>query len=122
MGSEHIRLLDYLLGNPPLNRLLTVTPAVYPHFVSHNISVPLPSAPIKILGKSGQGFLSYDRTNKQTDKQRLQLFIYRFKDTPSVAARRNFQLPLVLGVHVKFTTYNYILYCLIQADIDIKYS
>ena len=35
----------------------------------------LPSFPIKILGKSVKGFLSYDEgINKQTDKQRLQLF------------------------------------------------
>ena len=32
-----------------------------------NISVGLPSSPIKIWGKSVQGFLSYDQTNKQTD-------------------------------------------------------
>ena len=46
-----------------------------------NISVGLPSSPIKIWGKSVQGFLSYDRTNKKkqkkTDKQRLQLYIFR---------------------------------------------
>ena len=36
----------------------------------------LPSSPIKIRGKSVQGFLSYDRTNKQTDTiQRLQHYI-----------------------------------------------
>ena len=29
----------------------------------------LPSSPIKIWGKSVQGFLSYDRKNKQTDRQ-----------------------------------------------------
>ena len=34
-----------------------------------NISVGLPISPIKIWGKSVQGFLSYDRTNKQTDWQ-----------------------------------------------------
>ena len=38
----------------------------------------LPSSPIKILGKSVQGFLHYDWTNKQTDKQRLQLYILRY--------------------------------------------
>ena len=32
---------------------------------------------IKIWDKSVKGFLSYDRRNKQTDKQRLQLNIYR---------------------------------------------
>ena len=34
----------------------------------------LPSSPIKIWGKSVHGFLSYDRTDKQTDKQRCQLY------------------------------------------------
>ena len=35
-----------------------------------NISVDLPSSPIKIWGKSVKRFLSYDRTNKQTaDRQ-----------------------------------------------------
>ena len=33
---------------------------------SKNISAGLPSSPIKILCKSAQGFLSFDRTNKQT--------------------------------------------------------
>ena len=48
-----------------------------------NISVALPNSTIKILGKSVQGFLSYDRTNKQKDtitpKQRLQLIDTVFK-------------------------------------------
>ena len=34
-----------------------------------NVPGGLPSSPIKINGKSVQGFLSYDRTNKQTDRQ-----------------------------------------------------
>ena len=34
-----------------------------------NISIGLPSSPIQIWGKSIQGFLSYDRTNKQTKRQ-----------------------------------------------------
>ena len=38
-----------------------------------NIPVGLPSSPIQIFGKSVQGFQSYDQTNKQTPKQRLQL-------------------------------------------------
>ena len=47
-----------------------------------DLPVGLPSSPIKIWGKSVQGFLSYDRTNKQTerwqtDKQSLQLYICR---------------------------------------------
>ena len=29
----------------------------------------LPSSPIKILGKSVKGFMSYDRTYKQTDNR-----------------------------------------------------
>ena len=33
------------------------------------------SSPIKIWGKSVKGFLSYERKNKQTDKQRLQLYM-----------------------------------------------
>ena len=32
---------------------------------------PLESSPINIRGKSVHGFLSYDRTDKQTDKRRL---------------------------------------------------
>ena len=34
-----------------------------------NIPVSLPSSPNKIWGKSVQGFLSYDLTNKQTNRQ-----------------------------------------------------
>ena len=41
-----------------------------------NIFLVLTSSSIKILGKPVQGFLSYDRTNKQTEKQSLQLYIY----------------------------------------------
>ena len=37
----------------------------------------LSSSPIKIYGKSVQGFLSYDQTKKQTDKQRSQLYAQR---------------------------------------------
>ena len=33
-----------------------------------NISVGLPSSPIKICGESDKGFLSYDRTPKQTNR------------------------------------------------------
>ena len=42
---------------------------------AENISVVLPSAPIKVLDGSIKGFMNYDRTYKQTDKQRLQLYI-----------------------------------------------
>ena len=89
---------NYLLGNSALPRLLKVTLSVYPHWndftgkpifcyyirsfqlkiSTKNIPVGLPSSPIKIWGKSVLGFLSYDRTNRQTDKQRLQLYIYRY--------------------------------------------
>ena len=62
-----------------------VTPAVYPHFndftgnqnflnlksLAKNIPVVIPSSLIKILDKLVKGFPNYDRTNKQTDKQRL---------------------------------------------------
>ena len=34
-----------------------------------NIPVVLPSSPLKILEKSVKGFMSYDRTSKQTDRQ-----------------------------------------------------
>ena len=34
-----------------------------------NISVALSSSQIKIWGKSVKGFMSYDRTHKQTNKQ-----------------------------------------------------
>ena len=72
-------------------RLLKVTPAVYLNLndftgvlnfaikvfplnlesqnQAKNIPVDLPSSPIKIWGKSVQGFLSYDRTKKQTNRQ-----------------------------------------------------
>ena len=68
--------------------LLKVTPTVYPHLNDFtgklNFSKPwaknnlvgLPSFPIKIWGKSINGFLSYDPINNQTDKQKLQLYIY----------------------------------------------
>ena len=39
----------------------------------------LPSSQTKIWGKSVLELLSYDLTNNQTDKQRLQLYIYRWK-------------------------------------------
>ena len=35
-----------------------------------NIPVVLPSSPIKIWDKSAKGFPSYDRTNKQTPRQK----------------------------------------------------
>ena len=79
-----VKFYDYL-GNPALSRLLKVSPAVYPHLndfsvkvdtlnlesqnQAKNIPVGLPSSPIKIWGKLVQGFLSYDRKNKQTDRQ-----------------------------------------------------
>ena len=37
------------------------------------------SSPIKILSKTVHGFPSYDRTNTQTDIQRLELYIYRYR-------------------------------------------
>ena len=37
--------------------------------LAKNIPVGLPSYPIKFWGKSVQGFASYDRTNKQTEKK-----------------------------------------------------
>ena len=40
-----------------------------------NISVRLPSSPIKIWGKSVEGFLSYDRTNKHTNRYYNFIFI-----------------------------------------------
>ena len=39
----------------------------------------LPSSPIKILGKSVQGFPSYDRTNKQQQTNRDTNFKYIFR-------------------------------------------
>ena len=78
-----------LLGNIALPRVLIVTSAVYPHFVNFDlyfrfksrpiqIRISKPSLeqshgssefPIKICGKSVQGFLSYKRTNKQTSRK-----------------------------------------------------
>ena len=46
--------------------------------MSHSPTRGSPEFPNQIWGKSVQGFLSYDRTNKQTDKQRLQLYKYRY--------------------------------------------
>ena len=43
-----------------------------------NSLVGLPSSTIKIWGKSVKELLSYDRRNKQTDKQKLQLYIHRY--------------------------------------------
>ena len=40
-------------------------------------SVDLPSSSIIIGSKSVQVSMSYDCTNKQTEKQRLQLYIYK---------------------------------------------
>ena len=40
-----------------------------------NIPVVLSSSPIKIRSKSVKGFMIYDRRYKQTDKQRLLLYI-----------------------------------------------
>jgi len=85
-----IGFISCWLGNTALPRLLIITHAVYPHFVwqndfsyfcsyktqnqAKNIPVVLPSSHIKI------GFwVMIEHTNKQTDKQRLLLYI--FKDT-----------------------------------------
>jgi len=66
--------------------------AVYPHLndflqlkLTHSIPMGLLSSPIKIWGKSVQGFLRYDWTNKQTDKQRLKLYIYKLAWESSAA-------------------------------------
>jgi len=42
--------------------------------------VVLLTSPIKIWGKSVQGFPSYDRTYKQTNKYRLQLYMIRYTE------------------------------------------
>ena len=56
--------------------------AVYPHFsdflqlkLTHSIPMGLLNSPIKIWGKSVQGFLSYDWTNRQTD---IKLYKYTY--------------------------------------------
>ena len=56
--------------------ILTICPfiKVDPHNLesqnpAKNIPFGLPSSPIKMWGKSVQGFLSYDQTNKQTNRQ-----------------------------------------------------
>ena len=48
--------------------------------------VNIPCSPIKIWGKSVMRFLSYDRTYKQTNKQKFLLFICRYlnKKMPSM--------------------------------------
>ena len=43
---------------------------------AENISVVPSSSPIKYGDKSVKGFMSYDQTYKQTNKQRILLFIY----------------------------------------------
>ena len=74
-----------------------VTPAVYPHLNdltgkrnfrptqfstsklrAKNIPVCSPSSTNKIWGRSVEGFPSYEWSDKQTDKQRSQLYIYIF--------------------------------------------
>ena len=84
----------YYLGDPALPRVFIVSIAIYSDFVvnydvsyflekvdtlnleSQNLDKNISqSSPIKIWGKSVKGFLSYERKNKQTDKQRLQLYM-----------------------------------------------
>ena len=43
---------------------------------AENISVVPSSSPIKYGDKSVKGFMSYDQTYKQTNKQRILLYIY----------------------------------------------
>ena len=81
-----IYIYDTSLGTQRCQlRLLNVTTAVYPHLVvNYDFSyleslesstqakknpLVLPSFPIKIWGKSVKGFISYDRTSKQTNTQ-----------------------------------------------------
>ena len=93
-----------------LPRSLKFTPAVYPHYndftgklnfhllnqesqsQAKNIPVVLPSSPIKIRGKSVKGFLSYDRTNKQPDRQTNKDYIFIYKDY--IAIEKNKNIPI----------------------------
>ena len=72
-----------------LPKVLMVTPAVYPHMVVNygfsyfprikidpiNLESENREFPNQSSGKSDLGFMNYDRTDKQTDRQRLQLYI-----------------------------------------------
>ena len=78
--TENTTLYIYYLGNPALPRLLKVY-AVYPHLrrfyretKSENQAKNIPVG----LQITVQGFLSYDRTNKQTPRQTNRSFILRF--------------------------------------------
>ena len=53
--------INYWLGNPALLNLESKNQG-------KNIPVGLPGFPIKIWDKPVQGFLSYDRTNKETNR------------------------------------------------------
>ena len=50
-----------------------------------NIPVVLPSSRIKIIGKSVQGFVIYDLTSKQTNKDYYLIYILAWE--PSVSRR-----------------------------------
>ena len=89
--KDYYFIKDYL-GNPAFNSGVKGSPTDYPPFVvsydfnyfsrqksihwnsAKNTAVDLPSSPIKIRGKSVQGFLSYYRKNKQ--RNRDYTFIY----------------------------------------------
>ena len=75
----------------------------------------LSSSPIKILGKSVEGFLSYDRTNKQTNRDFN--FIYRYKELFSKIS--HFALPCLQSL-LLFTMKPQIISCLYTSKLKVK--
>ena len=85
--------IELKLGNPALTRVLIVTSDPV-NIESQNQAKNIP-IPNQILGKSVQGILGYDRTNKQ----RLPLYIYRL----SFHYRSNFTFSLVKKKYIVST-------------------
>ena len=74
----------------------------------------LPSYPIKIWGKSVQGFLSYDRTNKQTSWQTERNWV--------IATNSNFLIPISLQLDgVTLWYFIFRLFDLTDVIINLKY-
>ena len=81
-------ILLFYLGNPALLENVTLPINVNPPNLdilnqAKNIHKVPTSSPVKILGKSVNGFLRYDRTNKQTNRDYY--FIYILAWEPSAA-------------------------------------
>ena len=68
--SRHLHALEQFYRETDFFLLETQSTYVESQNQAKNIPVGLPSCIIKVCGKSVPGFLIYDRTNKQTDRQR----------------------------------------------------